>query len=90
MTDTLKGATIKRPTEAQILAVVVSAITFPNLAQGAEPVAGDTGTVVVATVPQTPYIVGDLLRWDRGMNFNKIDFTVTSVVGPAKYQLRTQ
>jgi hypothetical protein len=89
---------VRRVSEAQKYAVSVQTLSFPTLpTTGPLPPAGTAGTLTTATVPSTPYTTApappppvppaQTIVYEDGNNNNTIHVRVTSVVGPAKYNI---
>jgi hypothetical protein len=87
MTKIVTGGVIRRTVEAAKMAVEVEIITFPHLPQAPVPPPGSPAVLTVRRVPHTPYVVGEPLLYEDGNNNNARNFVVTSVVGPAKYNV---
>lgn len=88
MTKIVTGGIIRRQAEKDLYAVEVDNMTFPAIPQAQVPAAGDQATVIVKRAPNEPYTPGENLFYQDGNHHNDTDFTVVSVVGPAKYKIQ--
>ena len=72
---------VRRPGEKNVMAVAVDELLeWKDL---------DGWTLTVKDVPRTPYVKNEEIVYEDGNNNNTAYFTVSSVVGPAKYKLAT-
>jgi hypothetical protein len=88
MTRTITHGQTRGAGQAQKNAVPVAILSFPSLPKdGPLPPEGTPGTLTTQQVPNPRYQSGDRIVYEDGNNNNTLDMTVTSAVGPAKYQV---
>ena len=100
MPKTITHGQVRRKNDSQLYAVAVESLHFRKVARTATPHRGASAVLILkdtpksaqagGTPPYDPYEMYETIMYEDSNNNNTTYLKVTSVVGPAKYQVEVQ